>query len=131
MSDYLDNIEQRANAATEGPWEAGVDDWNGYYVRTPWKFGFGVAYVASLIQQGEDGGEADAEFIAAARTALPKLVAALKAVLALHHGGDHAECAYQEPDWRRQRCHHCGDLWPCLTVCTITEALGIEEVDHE
>ena len=71
-ADWIAEQRRIAQAATEGPWEAGVDDWNGYYVRTPWKLGFGVAYVASLIQQGEDEGEADAEFIAAARAALPK-----------------------------------------------------------
>ena len=62
-ADWIAEQRRIAQAATEGPWEAGVDDWNGYYVRTPWKLGFGVAYVASLIQQGEDEGEADAEFI--------------------------------------------------------------------
>ena len=52
-ADWIAEQRRIAQAATEGPWEAGVDDWNGYYVRTPWKLGFGVAYVASLIQQGE------------------------------------------------------------------------------
>lgn len=116
MSDYLDNIEQRANAASTGPWDV-YSNSSGYCYVT----GRGFDHIA------DDMSEANAEFIAHARDDVPKLVAVLKDLLAMHHdGGNHTECAYQEPDWRRQRCHHCGELYPCHTVRTITKALEVE-----
>lgn len=78
----LDAIEQRANAATEGPWESGDDDWDGGYVRMP-ADGFGVAYIATHIQQGADEGCADAEFIAHARGDVPVLLAEVRRLRAM------------------------------------------------
>ena len=57
----------------------------------------------------------DAEFIADARTAMPKMRRALEAVLALHWGEPYA----QGPDY----CAECEHLWPCETYAAITEAL--------
>jgi len=74
----LDAIKARADAATEGPWEAdqfgaamnGRDSW---HVRSSGKPGVQVFLNGTLAK--------DAEFIAAARSDVPRLVAALEAVL--------------------------------------------------
>ena len=79
-ADRLNEIEARANAATEGPWAVVVDD--------------GVILALVLTDEddglmfGDNGYDApittetgeDAEFIAHARTDVPALVAALRAV---------------------------------------------------
>ena len=78
----LAEIEARAAAATEGPWETfesgtlsagclGVDDSTGGMVL--WHHDYGIV----------GGLDVDAEFIAAARTDVPALTAALRAVLEL------------------------------------------------
>ena len=96
---------------------------------------------------------ADAEFIADSRTALPKALAALEAVLALHQpvkiyaqadececgNEDHAIIESEQGDdlcWDtptgEQRCGECLDEdseyidYPCPTVAAITKALGAE-----
>lgn len=79
MSD-LDEIQARADAATEGPWRAlttgrtGGDHW---YICDE---GEAIASVASQDGFNEDQREPDAEFIAHAREDVPKLVAALRHV---------------------------------------------------
>ena len=100
----LNEIEARANAATEGPWE-----WEGE-AKAEWEIGanslvpsrrpddpvlYGYGYDASGIEVKTP---ADAEFIAHARTDVPALVAALRAVLALHTA-EHVE--------GRWLCGHC------------------------
>ena len=84
-ADRLDQIEARANAATEGPWtpdEYTEVDPDGFYelsrVIAPDLDGddwcaIGVVHTGIL--------RPDADFIAAARTDVPALVAALRAVL--------------------------------------------------
>lgn len=64
--EQLDEIEARANRATEGPWEV---IGGGEYVT-------GV----SIVVAPDDGGvtSADAEFIASARTDVPQLVAEVR-----------------------------------------------------
>ena len=71
-ADRLNEIEARANAATEGPWEADPLEGN---LDAP---GGGVR-VAEVGMWRDD----DANFIARARTDVPALVAALRAVLDL------------------------------------------------
>lgn len=66
----------------------------------------------------ESNARADAEFIVDARTALPKALDALEAVLALHCAEPYA----QGPDY----CTECEHRSPCPTVAAITEALGVE-----
>lgn len=57
----------------------------------------------------------------------PTAVAALIAVLNLHHDGHHDECDYQELAHRPQRCHYCGELYPCATVRAMAARLwGID-----
>ena len=72
MSDYLDQIGQRIEAATEGPWSV-YRTRVGTYVTRPDLLG--VAREWSLVWQ-----DADAEFIAHARADLPRLLAAIRAV---------------------------------------------------
>ena len=72
MSDYLDQIGQRIEAATEGPWSV-YRTRVGTYVTRPDLLG--VAREWSLVWQ-----DADAEFIANARADLPRLLAAIRAV---------------------------------------------------
>ena len=101
MSDpetYLRQIKLRALAATEGPWS-----WSGRVA--PVLSGYaGTSYRYSKeVIEAEHHGECgcrsdcqlevtvdplDAEFIAAARSDIPRLVAALEAVLAMELNGD-------------------------------------------
>ena len=74
-ADRLNEIEARANAATEGPWEA--------YRPNP---AYRIYEICSTTPQGLDetlaevSGYDDAEFMAHARADVPALVAALRAV---------------------------------------------------
>ena len=111
----LDEIEARANAATEGPWELLG---GGEYVSGP-----------DILVAPDDGGvtSADAEFIAHARQDVPAFVAALRAVLELH-------APTPSDIYPHDVCHHphCTDPtdqmeqspWPCPTVAAIRQHLG-------
>jgi hypothetical protein len=76
LTDYLAEVKARAEAATDGPW----DIEHGRLWTDP-----GDAAWAEQIAvfTGSRAWMSDAEFIAAARTDVPKLVAALEAVLRL------------------------------------------------
>ena len=114
--DRLAEIEARANAATQGPWE-----WHPY-------MGSGATlakpnhpfHEVNILKTTDDWPPVapDAEFIAAARTDVPALVAALRAVLDLHYGEPYA----QGPDY----CAECEHRWPCPTVQAVADALGVE-----
>ena len=145
----LDEIQARADAATEGPWTwaahttADGDEWA--------VFDGGDSAIAG----NRDGWSPDAALIAAARTDLPRLVAALRAVLEVHRGAQYlgepggAGCPHDD-DYDGDRhfesadgywlcedtaagdfyCLGCpraewGDpiAYPCPTVTAITEAL--------
>ena len=73
MTDYLDEIQARADAATDGPWTVYVNE------HGPWVGKDGGAEIGDDPEQDR----ADAEFSAHARTDVPRLVAALRAVEAL------------------------------------------------
>lgn len=114
----LARIRKRADAATEGPWEV-EHHYNGFSGE------HFVSEVHPTVECEGDGGggilrEADAELIAAARTDVPRLVAALEAVLA-RHAAEHVE-----GHWL---CGHCFGWdsepvpYPCPTVTAITTAL--------
>ena len=115
----LAGIEQRAQAATEGPWHRPHDD--GYGCVCIGDYGWVVAgpnYPSYDVDSEQ--GHADAEFIAHARTDVPALVAevrrlsaALDAVRALHERAE-------GPDGE-SLCAECGDGtgsedWPCPTL---------------
>ena len=120
----LDEIEARANAATEGPWE-----WEGE-AKAEWEIGanslvpsrrpddpvlYGYGYDASGIEVKTP---ADAEFIAHARQDMPALVAVARYALSQH-----------SKDEAHNECGHCADSygedgWPCSTVREIHRLLG-------
>jgi hypothetical protein len=124
--DALRAMRERAEAATEGPWERdqfGPDDDSARFLGSP-STGRIVAYEAATA--------GNAEFIAHARTDVPKLVEALEAVLAKHQkhpGGGQgydADGNYVEFD---EVCQACGQYdeyavpWPCPTVTAVETAL--------
>lgn len=124
----LDDIKARAEKATEGPWTYMGKDHETTWIESP---------VEDVLIHDERGTghmredfswikQPDAEFIAHARTDIPKLVAALEAVEALH----------QPFEWSFgfgpvKSCKHCKDQgadeiqssYPCATVQAITKAL--------
>ena len=126
LTDLLDEIQDRADRATEGPWEA-------YSVPASRReAGYSAVEVSDTeVQVTRDAGSwFDADFIARARDDVPRLVAALRAVLGAHtpievEPSDTLcrECSFQLPSGR-----YLGKLseWPCPTVRAITEALGVE-----
>lgn len=134
--EWLDEAEQLAAAATEGPWASwfdqdGATHMNGLLM---------VGNAAAVIPDGETWVEGvdvnpiahtytpeDREFIARSRTLLPQATKALWDVLAIH----------KPFEWSFgygpvQSCRHCAKmgaseaqaLWPCPTVRAITEALA-------
>lgn len=129
----LDAMQARCDAATEGPWEASVGEISQSWERPePWKpivstdvSCMGYCYGGSAAGVEE---EADAEFIAAARTDLPRLIAAVRAVLEVH------ERIPSGSDYLVDLCS-CQDLyteeegWPCRTVTALTAAL--KEADDD
>ena len=80
----LNEIEARANAATEGPWVCVL---NGDESE--------VTYANAPITWDDHGGEVftegDAEFISHARTDVPDMAAALRAVLEVHQDGGESQ----------------------------------------
>lgn len=140
----LNEIEARTNAATEGPWapwrdQDGAPHMNGLLM---------VGNAAAVIPEGESWVEGvdvnpiahtytpeDREFIAHARTDVPRLVDALEKVLILHKPVE------VEPS--ETICSGCSTLrgqgetaryfpfteYPCPTVTTITTALEGETND--
>ncbi|MBB0990067.1 hypothetical protein G6009_00995 [Dietzia sp. SLG510A3-30A2] len=102
ISERLDEIQARADKATDGPWE--VDPlWCQAIERN------GGSEVVVCFE------DANTEFIAAARSDVPALVAALRAVLDLHRRNDFGECdeCSVEPV----------DRYPCPTVKAVTAVL--------
>lgn len=120
-ADWIAEQRRIEQAATEGPWRAAVVA--RYVDDDGCERGKGGIYPAGPMGPPPlfvtpDWVAADAEFIADARTALPKALDALEAVLALHWG---EPCA-QGPDY----CAECEHMWPCETYSAIAEALGVE-----
>lgn len=137
----LNEIEARANAATEGPWE-----WEGE-AKGEWEIGanslvpsrrpddpvlYGYGYDASGIEVSND---ADAQFIAHARTDVPALLDALEKVLRLH---PRVVVLHADPEFGRMEddaicgaciVNHEPADWPCPTVEAITAALEGETND--
>ena len=81
---------------------------------------YGYGYDASGI---EVKNPADAEFIAHARTDVPALVAALRAVLNLHFKAQPIPAAFGTQEGG-DYCRTCVEDWPCPTVETIRRHLG-------
>lgn len=113
----LARIRAQADDATEGPW-MGIRYPDGFLGRVIGGNGFGVA---------EDfPDDADAEFIAAARTTVPRLLDALEGVLALHVVAQPITAAHGTQEGG-DYCRTCAEDWPCSTVTAVTAALaGVE-----
>jgi len=115
ITDRLDEIAGRADAATEGPWSV-YDRGVGCHIALDDGVG------DRILPEGfrtDIGRNEDAAFIAAARTDIPALVAALRAVLALHVAEDRGTGPH---------CAGCATVatfthYPCPTVTAITAAL--------
>ena len=121
-ADWIDERRRIEQAATDGPWMSEWDTsdewWTIHGQPNPTKGDERmVCPEVATLQHSEDW-TADVDFITDARTAMPKMRAALEAVLALHWGEPYA----QGPGY----CAECEHLWPCETYTTITEALGVE-----
>ena len=111
----LNEIEARANAATEGPWYTTPD----YPMVCADSESQGDEYSPELHDGRGFYSPSDAEFIAHARTDVPDMAAAFRAVLKLHKPG------------RRFHSHgvpmplcSCGVEMPCPTVEAIRHYLG-------
>lgn len=132
----LNRIRQQADAASSGPWEV-----KPYYEGAPEEANYVNSIVgpsqAIIIEQlgcgccdvGLDVKHADAEFIAASRTTVPALAAALEKVLKLHPRvvvmAADPEFGQMEDDAICGACivdHEAAD-WPCPNVRAITTAL--------
>lgn len=117
----LDKIEARTNAATEGPWVT--------YTVTPHM----GSEVLTAPREGEDYGDYvvpeyidmdNAEFIAHARTDVPALVAALRAVLKLHKEDGHGWGPGESFCTECQQGYGLLVPYPCPTVTAIRQHLG-------
>lgn len=116
LTDLLDEIQDRVDRATKGSWDA-------YSVpASRGEAGYSAVEVSDTeVQVTRDvGGWFDADFIARARDDVPRLVAALRAVLATHQE-ETCKCCQ-----RGTACCECRAPWRCPTVRAITEALGVE-----
>lgn len=112
--EILDEVEARANAATEGSW---ATTFGPHEPARVWGADSDAEPIAVLGGYVEDSdAKADAEFIAHARTDLPALVAALRAVLELADAADAA--AADDPD------QECGLVHTHQVRAAITSALG-------
>ena len=132
ISEYLTEQKRLAEAATEGPWKR---DWYAG-VKDP-KSRLMTAYEGRNHCLGEYLTEEDATFIAAARSSVPKLIAAVEAVMAVHERVETQSQYPMPPNWKPMKlevCGHCkrpgaGDAlhpWPCPTIRAIEAALGGE-----
>lgn len=122
ITDRLDEIQGRADAATHGPWERD-NDYDIMGRRPGLSPDPELDPVIGHLERDEDD-----EFIAHARADVPALVAALRAVLDLHKPVEVEpsdticrECSFQLPNGR-----YFGRLeeWPCPTFRAIEAALG-------
>lgn len=118
LTDLLDEIQRLDKEATKGPWVAHP----------------GVKYVYTteagmvLDRAWVDQPDADLHLAALARTALPKLAKALRAVLEVHQKTEHQR-AYGFPKADKWE-HYCiadNQSWPCDTHKAITDTLGDDD----
>lgn len=116
MTDYLDEIQARADAATDGPWAAIERALGDVYIAELGMYGVAWDEPAEW-HDSDEASLADAEFIAHARTDVPRLVAALRAVEALHTTDP------DDPGFA-STCLECCEDYPCPTVTAIRDALG-------
>ena len=124
----LDEMQARCDAATEGPWESdGGEVAQHWSLPEPWKQV--VSGHVSCMAYCYGGScwpierEADSDFITASRTDMPRLIAALKAVVEEHYpNGAQPDCNCCSPTCA---CGHWA--YPCPTVEAVAEALGVDD----
>lgn len=120
--DRLAEIQARADKATGGPWHEG-EGMSFVRARIVYDMVTDNRHVTTSHVLADVTRNHDAEFIAHSRTDVPRLVAALRAVLALH-----VEIEYPFPDDDEspiRGCSGCGGReWPCPTVRAVEAALG-------
>lgn len=104
-------ITARAQVAAPGPWEQLPDLPDEVWLPLP----PGRESVEEDMVAGCTA-TADAAFIAAARTDVPALAAALGAVLDLHHSDEHPT---------HPCCQHDAQRWPCTTAQAINPHLSV------
>ena len=121
----LAGIEQRAAAATAGPWfqgrngrphESTCDVYSKREPHEPDSHDI-ATYVHS---------EEDAAFITAARTAVPAQAAAIRDVLALHESLPNSRSAL----FPHPLCA-CDQVWPCATVRALAAHLDLTDPEGE
>ena len=131
----LAEIRARVEAATEGPWFA--EDRN---LDEPWS----TTVVYNVFHNGDtpdrdlvaEAAYDNAEFIAASRTDLPALLAAVEAVMELHQPELYCNNAgHTNPD---VACPECVEfctadeyLYPCPTITALTDALDALDTTRE
>ena len=134
----LAEIRARAENATEGPCTAlgsGVASGDHWHVVAS---GEAVAHISSRDGVNEDQREPDAEFIAASRTDLPALLAAVEAVMELHRDvGIYDECLCENPspeDGLHKRIEDvgvtCNFLYVVCRECCMEDGYQKEECAH-
>ena len=109
---WLDAVDARTNAATDGPWERDRT----YPLGHPGPYSISVRSPQVTVSDGLT--KRDAEFIASARTDLPAATTALRAVLDLHADDGYGDCAECGVDTYENAISY-----PCPTVTAITTAL--------
>lgn len=120
IRDELAAIRERAENATEGPWEAHeiLDCHPGttveYIAVSPTDWG-DLHFIDVEPEHGPD-----ATFIAHARTDIPRLVNALQAVVDRHV---RSPLVYLGDDGEYSVCQGCARRWPCPTIRVIEEAM--------
>lgn len=119
---WLDESQQLANQATEGPW-AWSDAAHGSPTNGPTHHAVRARGGMVAETDYDVRGALNAEFIIAARTDVVQLEAALRGVLDLHR----PEAFHDEPSMHFCRtCQVTSGVWPCPTVRAIADALGVE-----
>ena len=127
LASALTRWRKAEQAATKGPWQvtATQEGDEVIYVHASGRHGS-----VSVLFETDPGREADAEFIAVARNAVPRFLAAIEAVLKLHRPVDRGRVmrccdGCEEFEDHEDCCHE----WPCPTVEDITAALTGETAD--
>jgi hypothetical protein len=107
----LEELRRLEAGATSGPWFLDDDGTSVYYM-------FHNGYALDRDRLAESS-TPDAEFIVAARNQMPRILDALDAVLALHHGNGWGFC---------EACSEHVDVpMPCPTRAAITNAMEGEQ----
>lgn len=105
----LDALRERVERATPGPWENYGDGDHEVYQAVEYDDGDVGPYIARSVPS-----EGDAVFIAAARTDVERIEAALRAVMDTHR---------PMRDYGGTVCATCEEPYPCLTVEEVEAAL--------